>query len=74
MSRCPRPEANLLAGLPDVRDGLTATERLVLTTLGKLQKARGGRTVPVIELRGRLSEHVSLTQGELQAILKRLGI
>ncbi len=59
--------------LPDVRDGLTADERVVLTTLAQLQHERGGRSVPVIELWGRVVEQTNLTQTELQAILKRLG-
>ena len=59
--------------LPDVRDGLTPIERLVLTTLAELQREHGGRNVPVIELWGRVVEQVSLSQAELQAILKRLG-
>lgn len=59
--------------LPDVRDGLTRIERIVLTTLNELQKERGGRHVPVIELWGRLVEQVDLSQDELQAILSRLS-
>ena len=45
----------------------------VLTTLAELQREHGGRNVPVIELWGRVVEQVSLSQAELQAILKRLG-
>ena len=59
--------------LPDVRDGLTRTERLVLTTLNELQRERGGRHVPVIELWGRIVEQVDLSQDELQKILSRLS-
>lgn len=61
------------AELPDVRDGLTRTERIVLTTLHELQKERGGRSVPTMELYGRLVEKVDLSQAELQAILSRLA-
>ena len=61
------------AELPDVRDGLTHTERIVLTTLHELQKERGGRSVPTMELYGRVVEKVSLSQAELQAILSRLA-
>jgi hypothetical protein len=32
--------------LPDVRDGLTHRERIVLLCLYELQQARGGRDVP----------------------------
>ena len=66
--RPPRP-----AELPDVRDGLTRTERLVLTTLHELTKEREGRSVQTMELYGRVVEKVSLSQAELQAMLARLA-
>lgn len=59
--------------LPDVRDGLTRTERLVLATLAELQRERGGRSVSTAELWGRVVESVDLTPDELQALLGRLG-
>ncbi|PZR09322.1 MAG: hypothetical protein DI536_22330 [Archangium gephyra] len=59
--------------LPDVRDGLTATERVVLTTLQEMQKANGGRHVSAMELYGRVVERVNLSQRELQAVLLRLS-
>ena len=58
---------------PDVRDGLTPDERVVLIALQQLQRERGGRSVPVIELWGRVVERTNLTQAQLQASLKRLG-
>ena len=58
---------------PDVRDGLTPDERVVLVTLQQLQRERGGLSVPVIELWGRVVEQTNLTQAQLQAILRRLG-
>ncbi len=61
------------AELPDVRDGLTRTERIVLTTLNELTKERGGRSVPTMELWGRVVEMVDLSQAELQKILSRLA-
>lgn len=66
--RPPRP-----AELPDVRDGLTRTERIVLTTLNELTKQRGGRSVPSMELYGHVVESVDLSQAEFQAILLRLA-
>ena len=66
--RPPRP-----AELPDVRDGLTRTERIVLTTLNELTKEREGRSVPTMELYGRVVEKVDLSQAEFQAILSRLA-
>lgn len=72
--RSPRAKSRgLPAELPDVRDGLTRTERLVLTTLQELQKEREGRSVPTMELWGRVVEKVDLSQAELQAILSRLA-
>jgi hypothetical protein len=59
-------------GLPDVRDGLTRVERVVLVTLATLQAERGGRFVPTTELWGRLAEELDLSQDELERILLRL--
>ncbi len=60
--------------LPDVRDGLNRLERVVLATLAQLQRERGpGRSVPVIELWGRVVEQVDVSQAELLALLGRLG-
>ena len=61
------------AELPDVRDGLTRTERIVLTTLNQLTQERGGRGVPSMELYGRVVEKVDLSQAEFQQILSRLA-
>ncbi len=62
-----------MKSLPDVRDGLTPDERVVLMALQQLQRESGGRSVPVIELWGRVVEQINLSQAQLQAILKRLG-
>lgn len=61
------------AQFPDVRDGLTTIERVVLLTLQQLQRERGDRSVPVMELYGRVVEQVNVSQRELQAILSRLS-
>ena len=63
----------LPAELPDVRDGLTRTERVVLWQLSEAQKARGGRSVPTAELYGRVVEYLDLTEAELVAVLQKLG-
>lgn len=60
-------------GLPDVRDGLTRVERVVLETLAACQAEAGGRAVPVALLYGRLSERVDLTAPQLVRLLQRLG-
>lgn len=59
--------------LPDVRDGLTRLERVVLTTLQTLQKERAGRSVSSMELYGRVVEQLNVSQAEFQAVLTRLG-
>jgi hypothetical protein len=66
MSRDPRDR------LPDVRDGLTRVERVVLWQLSLLQKERRGRNVPTAQLYGRVVEHVDISVAELQRVLQRL--
>jgi hypothetical protein len=58
--------------LPDVRDGLTHRERIVLTCLYALQQERGGRDVPTGMLYGSVVEHVDMSVEEMQSILVRL--
>ena len=58
--------------LPDVRDGLTRKERIVLTVLAATQAERGDRNVPLPMLYGRVLEHVDMSVAELQAIVVRL--
>jgi hypothetical protein len=58
--------------LPDVRDGLTHRERIVLKCLADLQQARGGRDVPTGMLYGSVVEHVDMGVEEMQSILVRL--
>lgn len=63
---------SVLGALPDVRDGLTRKERVVLYVMDQLQKERGGRSVPTAMLYGRVVEHVDMSGEELQAILQRM--
>ncbi len=58
--------------LPDVRDGLTRKERIVLTCLMQTQKERGGRNVPTLMLYGRVIEQIDMSQSEFQLILQKL--
>ena len=58
--------------LPDIRDGLTHRERIVLKCLHALQQARGGRNVPTGMLYGTVVEHVDMSVEEMQSILVRL--
>lgn len=61
-----------LDDIPDVRDGLTRKERIVLWILHRLQAERGGRNVPTAQLYGRVVEYVDMSVDELQRILQRL--
>ena len=58
--------------IPDVRDGLTRIERVILWQLHETQKERGGRSVPTAMLYGRVVEHVDISVEELQRTLQRL--
>jgi hypothetical protein len=58
--------------LPDVRDGLTRLERVVLVELARAQEELGGRHVPTALLYGRVAEHVDVSVAEFQAVLNRL--
>jgi hypothetical protein len=59
--------------IPDVRDGLTREERVVLYVLHETQKERGGRDVPTVMLWGRVCEHFYISPEDLSAMLARLG-
>ena len=59
--------------LPDVRDGLTREERVVLYVLQQTQTERGNRNVPTAMLWGRVCEHFYISPEELSAMLPRLG-
>lgn len=60
-------------GIPDIRDGLTRKERIVLQVLHETQRERGGHNVPTPMLWGRVCEHFYISPEELTAILARLG-
>jgi hypothetical protein len=59
--------------IPDVRDGLTREERVVLHVLNETQRERGGRNVPTAMLWGRVCEYFYISPEELSALLARLG-
>jgi hypothetical protein len=59
--------------IPDVRDGLTREERVVLYVLHETQKERGGRNVPTAMLWGRVCEHFYISPQDLSEMLARLG-
>jgi hypothetical protein len=59
--------------IPDIRDGLTRQERVVLYVLHETQKERGDRNVPTAMLWGRVCEHFYISPEDLSAMLARLG-
>lgn len=65
------PSHNPHDDIPDVRDGLTRRERIVLKCLHDLQQARGGRHVPTGMLYGTVVEYVDMSVEEMQSILVR---
>jgi hypothetical protein len=67
-----RDTASALDGIPDVRDGLTRLERVILWQLGLTQAERGGRDVPTAMLYGRVVEHIDVSVAEFQSVLSRL--
>lgn len=64
-----RPEDTV----PDVRDGLTREERLVLHVLHQTQAERKDRNVPTAMLWGRVCEHFYISPEDLSEMLARLG-
>lgn len=59
--------------LPDVRDGLTRKERIVLHVLRKTQAERNDRNVPTAMLWGRVCEYFYISPEDLSAMLARFG-
>ena len=60
-------------GLPDVRDGLSRVERIILHELWRLEKERPGRNIASALLYGRVVEHIDISPRAMQEILARLG-
>ncbi len=58
--------------VPDVRDGLTRLQRVMLWQLSQLQRERGGRRVPTTMLYGRVCEHVCVDPVTFQRTLAKL--
>ena len=61
-----------LSNIPDVRDGLTRTERVIMYCLHQCQEERNGRFVPTVMLYGRVVEHIDISEYELVSVLQRL--
>lgn len=68
----PRWSSAVVDRLPDVRDGLTRLERVILWQLAVTGQERGGRMVPTAMLYGRVVEHVDVDEREFLRTLSRL--
>ena len=60
--------------IPDVRDGLTRKERIILYVLDETQRELNGGNVPTVMLYGRVLEYVNISEEELHVYLDRLGV
>jgi hypothetical protein len=58
--------------IPDVRDGLTRLERVILHVLAESERERAGASVPTAMLYGRVVELVDVSVDEFQTTLTRL--
>lgn len=65
---------DLIDSVPDLRDGLTRLDRIVLFVMRETEFERNGRSVPTAMLYGRVLEYVNISEPELQTALKRLGV
>jgi len=65
--------ADLRDVIPDVRDGLTRVQRIVLYELDRARRELGRESVPTVLLYGRVVEHLPLRESELQEILRSFG-
>ena len=69
MPRVPRSTTDRL---PDVRDGLTRLERVILAELAAAERELAGRQVPTALLYGRVVEQLDVSTEEFQRVLTRL--
>lgn len=58
--------------IPDVRDGLTRLQRVILYVMHEAKQDFGERHVPTATLYGRVVEHVDVSISEFQLELARL--
>lgn len=58
--------------VPDLRDGLTRRQRVVLTCLHEAQAELGDRPLKTAMIYGRVVEHVDMGEDEFQDILRTL--
>lgn len=74
MTLSPEELDTLLETIPDARDGLTRTERIILYVLQETQHELNGRNVPTVMLYGRVVEYVNISEAELHVYLDSLGV
>jgi hypothetical protein len=60
--------------IPDVRDGLTRLQRIVLYELHEAQRETGREFIPTVMLYGRVCEHADISEDDLQRVLASLGV
>lgn len=72
LGRCALVTMDDYNDLPDIRDGLTRKERIILHCIHTIQNELGGRNVPTAMLYGRVLEYVDISVDELQLILQKL--
>lgn len=66
-------KVNTSDNLPDIRDGLTRKERIILDCLNEMKRERDDRYVPTVMLYGRVVEKIDISVDEMQSILQRLA-
>ena len=69
----PRGHRDSFDRIPDVRDGLTRVERVVLWVMHEAKREYGERHIPTALLYGRVVEHVDIGVPEFQRVLQRLA-
>ena len=58
--------------LPNVRDGLSRKERIILYCINQIQQELGGRNVPTAMLYGRVVEYIDISVDDMRSVLQRL--
>ena len=69
----PRGHRDNFDRIPDVRDGLTRVERVVLWVMHEAKREYGERDIPSALLYGRVVGHVDIGVAEFQRVLQRLA-
>jgi hypothetical protein len=71
--RCAETRTSGADAAPDVRDGLTRLERIILIELDRARRELRRESVPTALLYGRVVERVDVGVDEFQAALARLA-